>query len=135
MPLDTRDALLSALDAGLFSQSRGAADAIRLGWQIKYHRGEVPSASLLRTYSVRLTRLRSRSSAHAAQLAQSVSELVEQLQFHPTGSVDFVQVQGNAEHMFDVFVHEDGSLLSCLRVVSQLDVSADRWRELWNEEA
>ncbi len=83
------------------------------------HDGSTTCESLLGTYSVRLEDLGTKKGA--MQLRSSVAELV---------------AKSGGEHSFTIFfAGDDGRPLGCLRVVSKLDVTPERWAELWCEPA
>ena|SRR6478736_7893994 len=108
-----------------------AAGAIDDGWQVSDFK-ETSAADLLRIYPHRLEHVRSIPGAHAAQLSRSTEELVGRLAQVQRVEIGFVC--GRAEHHFVVFRDPDhAAAIGVLRVVSKLDVSAERWEQLWSE--
>jgi hypothetical protein len=106
-----------------------AARALVSGWKLSPLR-DVDAQELLRTYRIRLETLQAKPSAHAAQLAEGVSELLPNLTNAKVAKVAILS--GPAEFDFAIFLSESGSeALGCLKTVSKLGVSNERWEQLW----
>jgi len=90
----------------------------------------VDAQELLRTYRIRLESLQAQPGAHPAQLAEGVSELLRNLT--NANVVKMTILSGPAEFDFAIFLSESGSeALGCLKTVSELGVSNERWEQLW----
>jgi hypothetical protein len=123
-----RDALARILENCPLLQASAAANALRAGWKIEVHHSSMPYEQLADIYSLRAERLRRMSSAHATQLAESMDEFIANLnRFRHPSHYFFTE-----EHEFDVFCSESNEPLGCLRTVSKLRVSAERWNEIWS---
>src|SRR5262245_22960817 len=121
--------LAAELRASGLSVAEDAAAAIDGGWEVsEFH--QVAGADLRDIYSRRLVHVRSRPGAHAAQLSRSIEELVGRLE--RVARVEMCFVRGPAEHHFLIFRDPDQpAAIGVLRVVSKLDVPAERWDQLW----
>jgi hypothetical protein len=106
-----------------------AAAALRSGWRASRF-WEAKSSDLAATYRVRLEHLRKLPGPHASRLADSIAECVPTL-----SSSDITKVgslHGPAEHGFVIFLSGSGSeVLGCLKVISKLEVTPERWEEVW----
>ena len=129
----TREQLLQALSISGLAQSSAAVAALSEGWQIEVTASMGSYEELAPTYAQRLEQLRTKvPSAHAAQLAKSTEEFVKHLRVRSNeSSGTWFAITGPAEHEFSVFCSSLGEPLGCLRTVSRLRVSAERWVELW----
>jgi len=130
----TREEVLAALFLS------GLREADTAGHLLREDEFEVSSHvstcdTLLDTYQLRLNHIRTQSGAHALRLAEATSELVENLKCNGEQPGRWVVIKGVQESKFLVWRLEQGQLLGCLPVVSQLDVSSDRWKELWGQDA
>lgn len=106
-----------------------AARALVSGWTLSPLR-DVDAQDLLRTYRIRLENLQGQPGSHAAQLAQSVSELVSNLA--NTKVAKMTVLSGATEHDFAIFLSESGfEVFGCLKTVSRFGVSNERWEQLW----
>ena len=102
-----------------------AAAAIDDGWQVSDFK-EVSAAELRGIYPRRLEHVRSIPGPHAEQLSRSTEELVGRLARAQRVEIGFVR--GPAEHHFGIFRDPDrAAVIGVLRLVSQLDVPAERW--------
>jgi len=128
----TRDALARILENCPLLQASAAANALRAGWKIEVHHSSMPYEQLADIYSLRAERLRRTSSAHATQLAESMDEFIANLNQFRHSSHYFFTISGPEEHEFYVFCSESNEPLGCLRTVSELRVSAERWNEIWS---
>ena len=118
-----------ALAQSSLASAEEARRALRVGWTLSTPR-DVDAQELLRTYQIRLERLSSMPGSHAAQLAESIAELLPNLETAKV--VKMTLLSGPAEHEFAIFLSESAfQVLGCLKVVSKLDVSSERWEELW----
>ena len=116
--------------SGLLAAADAAA-AVDDGWQVSEF-SETSAADLLRIYPHRLDHVRSIPGPHAEQLSRSTEELVGRLAQVERVAIGFVR--GPAEHHFVVFRDpSQAAAIGVLRVVSKLDVSAERWEQLWSE--
>src|SRR5688572_12067893 len=114
--------------SGLLAAADAAA-AIGDGWQVSDFK-ETCAADLLRNYPHRLEHARSIPGAHSEQLSRSTEELVGRLAQAERVEVGFIR--GRAEHHFVIFRDPDrAAAIGVLRVVSKLDVSEERWEQLW----
>lgn len=129
----TSSELAQALGGSPLAQAQSAAVALQEGWHISVAEPSGPCAELAATYSLRLRHIRGKSSAHAVQLAASTEEFVANLREQGGASGMWFTVSGPAEHEFVVFCSSSGKPLGCMRTVSQLRVSQERWSELWSE--
>jgi hypothetical protein len=121
--------IASALSRSNLASAKEAALALASGWDLS--RPHVAEASDLRlTYGIRLDHLRSMSGAHAAQLADAVAELLPNLDSRDVAKL--YTISGPSEYEFVVFLSDDATfVLGCLKTVSQLAVSPERWEALW----
>jgi hypothetical protein len=128
-----RNELIQALEASPLVQAASAALALHEGWKVEaWPPTSELNEGLAATYSVRLEHLRSKTSAHAHQLAVSTEEFVINLRKHAEAYGIWFSVTVEAEYEFAICCEAvSGEPLGCLRTVSQLKVSAERWRELW----
>ena len=121
--------LIAQLKRSALHSAGEAASAIANGWEVTEFK-PASVAELQRTYIIRLAHLRSLTGDHAAQLARSVEELIQRLA--NVTSVEGGFIRGNAEHHFAVFVDPTvPAVIGVMRVVSKLEVSPDRWEQLW----
>ena len=125
--------LVQALEGSRLAQAEAAAFALREGWRIKAAEPSGPCAELAATYSLRLQHIRKKSSPHALQLATSTEEFVANLRQRTEATGTWFTVSGPAEHEFLVFCTASGQLIGCMRTVSQLRVTQERWNALWAE--
>ena len=125
----------SSLKTSAMIHAADAYAAIEQGWEVSTPSPEVSLVELQDIYSIRLKHLRTFPGEHASGLAASVEELLASLRMAPECSAHWVFIRSNAEHHFLVLVTEKDQVLGCMRVVSQLDVSSQRWQELWQRTA
>jgi len=122
--------VVELLDASNLAKAREAAQAVRDGWTVSTLSKRDDAQGMRMIYAMRLDHLRKEPGAHAAQLAESVAEFVKGLE--GAADVQFLTISSAAEHDFIVFFADSGTrAIGCLRTVSQLNVSPDRWTELW----
>jgi hypothetical protein len=129
---------VEVIDALAVSASREANAAIQLlrdGARIEVHETGVPCLDLLRIYEARLSHVQSKPGAHADRLTEATSEFVSNLEYHRSKIGCWITIKGSQEMHIALFRTEDGQFLACLPVVSQLDVSSERWVELWSSNA
>jgi hypothetical protein len=120
------------LDDSSLAFAKEAAKSIRTGWNVGSPLQIDEPLELLEVYKVRLEHLLNRAGSHAGQLAKSLAELVKSLA--DAKGVQLVQITGTAEHDFQVFLTDEGTrVIGCLRTISALHVSPDRWTELWRD--
>jgi hypothetical protein len=129
----TSGELAQALEASPLRHAHSAASALRSGWQIEVTESPGPFAELAASYSLRLQHLRKSVSAHAVQLAASVEELLNNLRDEAQSTGTWLTVSGPAEHEFLILFSATGRPLGCMSTVSQLQVTEERWSELWSE--
>ena len=128
----TRDELAQALEHSSLLQAAAAARALREGWNIDVHQSQTPYEQLASLYSFRSERLRRIPSRHARQLAASTEEFVANLNERRSSSGNWFNISGPEEQEFLVFCSALDEPLACLRTVSQLRVSPERWSAIWN---
>src|SRR5262249_32746967 len=123
--------LTAELRASGLLAAEDAAAAVDDGWRVSEFK-EDSAAGVLRIYPHRLEHVRSIPGAHANQLSRSTEELVAQLAL--VERVESCIVRGPAEHHFVIFRDPDRAVvIGVLRLVSKLEVSAERWEQLWRE--
>jgi hypothetical protein len=127
------DDLARLLAASGLAEAQEALAAIQEGWAVERHGPTASCQELLQTYEIRHRHIMRSSTAHARRLAASVAEFVNRLRQHASERAFVYSIQGKAEHHFVVF-RLDGrnDVLGCMRVVSQLGVSPERWMEYWD---
>jgi hypothetical protein len=130
-----RDEVLSALVASGLREAGSAISLLRGGGRAEVHQHAVSCADVLMTYEVRLRHVRSISSEHAQRLAEATSEFVSNLDRYRSETGQWITISGGGEVQFAILRLEEGRLLGCLPVVSELDVSSERWTELWGSNA
>ena len=126
-----RDEMVSALVASGLCEAGSAISLLRGEGRAEVHQPAVSCADVLMTYEVRLRHVRSISSEHAQRLAEATSEFVSNLDRHRSETGQWITISGSDDVQFAILRLEDGRLLGCLPVVSKLDVSSERWAELW----
>jgi Flp pilus assembly CpaE family ATPase len=105
------------------------ADALQSGWTMSALR-KLDAKEIATTYRIRLELLGAKHGAHAAQLAAATSELLANLS--DAAIVYIASLDGPAEHRYLIFLSESQSqVIGCLKVVSKLGVTNERWEELW----
>jgi len=129
------DEVLDALAVSGLLEASLAVLLLRGEGRMEVHPLTIACAGLLRTYEIRLRHIRSMSSEHAHRLAEATAEFVSNLESHRPEAGQWLTIRGNDEVHFNIFRLESGPLLGCLPVVSQLDVSIERWNELWGSNA
>lgn len=131
----TREELALALERTNLLRSADAARGVRAGWEMVWGQSIGSRNELASIYAIRLNYLRSlETSAHATQLADSVEEFVRNLRNELAASGRWVQVTGPDEVEYSIFCSESGEVLGCMRTMSLLRVSPERWAELWGKE-
>jgi hypothetical protein len=128
--------LIAALQASGLEQAHAAAAAISSGATIEQAPHAGPCSDLIPTYQARMEILGRYPSEHACTLRGNVLELLNNLRGAESCVGRWVIVRAHPEYSFNVFVVEpSGAVMGCLRVVSQLQVPAARWQELWHGDA
>lgn len=130
-----RDDVLNALVASGLREAGSAISILRGEGRVNVHQHEVTCAGILMTYEARLRHVRSMSSEHAHRLTEAISEFVSNLEHDRSKAGQWITVTGSGEVQFLILRLEEGRLLGCLPVVSKLDVSSERWAELWGGNA
>ena len=118
------------------SQALGAISAIESNAEISTPRDIADAASLLPSYRVRLQNLQTKPGKYAAELASSVQEFCTNL--NKIGSEKVINVTISPigkEYQFQIFLSSSMKVLGCLKTVSQLSVSTERWEALWSDDA
>ena len=88
---------------------------------------------LLEIYEFRSEHLSGKNSEHAAQLRDSVNELCDNLRRADAENLFFTSVK-QGEVNYTLFTDkETGCVLGCLKTISQLKVSPEKWNEIWKE--
>ena len=121
--------ILSALQKSTLVHADEAAHALASGWSAVHHT-EVSCQEIERIYTIRQTHLLSKCGPHAQQLVVAVGELLAGIRSYASKSGRWVEIRGDAEHHFALFLI-DSDVVGCIRVVSKLDVTDDRWKSLW----
>ncbi len=121
--------ILAALRASKLIHAEDAASALAKGWAA-HSNGEASCSELERIYAIRHNHLLAKPGPHAQQLATSVGEFLIGIRAHAGSSGQWIEIRGDAEHHFMLFVTADEAI-GCIRAISQLDVSDARWQELW----
>ena len=104
------------------------------GWGMarEFSTQQVACKELLTTYQIRNSGLTARSSAHARQLHESVNELLANLEKQIDKSCLINEVVGDEAHDYIVFYEpKQNMVLGLLKTYSRLDVSEERWNEIW----
>jgi hypothetical protein len=128
----------NVLDALAVSGLREAGAAAQLleGGDLETHSVAAgPCEGVLLIYQLRLDHLRSLPGAHARRLAEAVSEFVGNLERNGGDVGRWLTIKGSQELFFGAFCLDNGQILGCLPLVSKLDVSPERWTELWGGNA
>ena len=121
--------IIAALRESNLVFAEEAASAMEQGWTSNFYR-EASLAELESVYAIRYEHLLANQAPHAQQLAASVREFLVGLRRCAEPLGQWVELRGEAEHHFMVFIAADKAI-GCVRQVSQLDVSDARWLELW----
>ena len=129
------DEVLNALAASCLREAGSAILLLRGEGRVEVHQHTVTCADLQMTYEIRLRHVRSMSSEHARRLAEATSEFVSNLERYRSQVGQWITVTGSGEVHFAILRLEEGQLLGCLPVVSKLEVSSERWAELWGGNA
>jgi hypothetical protein len=108
-----------------------AVSALASGWAASSLSPAFSISGLDRIYSIRQAHLLSLPGPHAAQLAKAIGELLANIRSNPDITASWLRIHGSAEHHFLLLVSDSHQVLGCLRTVSQLDVSSERWEEIW----
>jgi hypothetical protein len=125
--------LVNALRKSQLSAASDALTAISDGWVVSEHPQLVSCTELDSIYTLRQEHLHSLPSNHASQLAAGIGEFLDGLRLHSQGFGRWFTICGEAEYHFLVFVlAEPERAIGCLRTISQLEVSGERWKELWH---
>jgi hypothetical protein len=136
MPDPRANNLARLLATSGLAEAQEALAAIQEGWAVELRGSTASCQELLQTYEIRHRSVLRSSTAHAQRLAASVAEFVTRLRHHTSERASIYTIQGKAEHHFVVFCAEGtANVLGCMRVVSQLDVPPERWKEYWDAPA
>jgi hypothetical protein len=128
--------MVDALIASGLHEASAAVSLLRDGGRTEVHEHHILCDQVLRIYGIRAVQLSSLPGSHADRLAEATSELVSNLKLRLSEAGHWSTIKGDQELHFLVFRTEgDGKVIGCLPVVSKLDVSAGRWRELWSDNA
>ena len=134
----TAELLRLALTRSKLSTAPLAVDAIDEGARIEEGMTGLVRSEFLGIYAFRAKHVAKKRSAHAQQLATATLEFVEALRSaSDNATLGTVGINPeDAEYEFLVFLLEGSfpRVLGCLKTVSQLDVSLERWAELWGED-
>lgn len=124
--------LARSLAQSELSQGAAAARAIEQGWRVEPSDTPISCSELASIYETRLALLAGRTSPHPRALADSTKEFALSLRAHEGATGSWVLLRGDAEHHFAVFcLAGSAQPIGCLRLISKLDVSPERWNELW----
>ena len=92
----------------------------------------VSCESLLNIYEMRAKHLEQYSSEHALQLKISTQELCNNLRKYIDDSCILHHLEGQLSHQYILIVLSNrNTLIGCLKIVSELNVSASEWTKLW----
>jgi hypothetical protein len=128
--------MVDALIASGLHEASAAVNLLRDGGRIEAHEHHILGDQVLRIYGVRAGHVSSLLGSHAARLAEATSELVSNLKFALSEAGHWSTIKGDQELHFLVFrTKGDGKVIGCLPVVNKIDVSAERWLELWSDNA
>ncbi len=130
-----QDELVHGLAGSGLREASSAIALLNAGGRADAHQHGASCSELLCTYELRLRHVRSMSSEHAHRLAEAVSELVSNLEACRLKTAQWITVGGAGGMKFSILRLEDGRLLGCLPVVNKLEVSDERWAELWGRNA
>ncbi len=94
----------------------------------------IKCTELLDIYEMRLEHLKSNESSHAKQLYQTTQEFCDNLKKHKNEKAMFITFDTSEEHQYSLVVLKGSNIiLACLKTVSQLDVTKERWNNLWEK--
>ena len=108
-----------------------ALSALASGWAASSLSPAFSISGLDRIYSIRQAHLLSLHGPHAAQLATAIGELLANIRSNPDITASWLEIHGGVEHRFLLLVSDNHQILGCLRTVSKLDVTSERWEEIW----
>jgi hypothetical protein len=131
----TKESVLRALAVSGLREADHAARLLEEADSEVHSQDMGPSDDLLRTYRIRVDHVRSIQGAHAQRLAEATAEFVRLLERNSGQSGRWLTIKGRGELQFNIFCLESGQFLACLPVASKLDVSPERWEELWGRNA
>ena len=126
-----RMVLVESLKISDLAHAAEASAALASGWVVSLLSRDVTISELDRTYTRRQAHLLSLPGPHAAQLAAAVGELLANIRSNPDITASWYKICGGAEHRFLLLVTDSNLILGCLRTVSKLEVSSERWEEIW----
>lgn len=87
-----------------------------------------------RIYAVRSKHLKRKKSAHGKQLSISVTEFHKNLEKHHDKNGTFISISTTEEYEYKLFVLQGSNhLIGCMKTISQLEVSPERWAEIWEQ--
>ena len=102
-------------------------------WKLKSD-GPVNAAHIHRLYSRRSQHLPSKQSEHANQLKYSVDELLREIESRSVKEIMSLEFPAARLGSYIVWLDaESNDPIGCFHTVSQLEVSAAKWRKLWGE--
>jgi hypothetical protein len=121
--------IATVLSQSSIASAREAAQALQAGGALSPLR-ENDVLGLIDIYRARRDHLKSLPGPHAAKMAASIEELLENLQ--GASSVQTTVLEGPGERTYYIFLTGAGStVLGCIDGVDKRKVSDDRWKELW----
>jgi hypothetical protein len=126
----TSEELIKKLEQSEFSAAKDAIVALE-NCSPTLNEGFVSCSELLDIYKVRLNHLSNMSSLHAQQLAGSTKEFVTCLATIGEERAQIITINPDEEVSFLIFLLSSGKLLGCLKTISKLAVTEERWEQLW----
>ena len=130
--MDTKG-LRAALEECDFAQATSALEVVTTD-SLPAKSGHSLASELLAIYETRSQILSTNTEVHARHLLASVEELVSSLTTRrPDEPIRFVAFPAEDQSEFVLFIAGDKDVIGCIRTVSKLNVSPERWTELWND--
>ena len=131
---EERARLREGISASKLSQSSAALDALRADCACRGSERTVACEHLRSIYTDRLEHLRRYDTVHPKQLANSVEEFLRNLERAGRAQAVCYEIETPVEFKIIVFVSaEKRDVLGCLKTVSKIAVSPERWREIWGD--
>lgn len=128
--------MVDALIASGLHEASAAVNLLRDGGRPEVHEHYILCDQVLHIYGIRTGHVSSLLGSHANRLAAATWEFVANLKLRLSEAGRWSTIKGDQELHFLVFRTEgDGKVIGCLPVVGKLDVSAERWLELWSDNA
>lgn len=123
--------IFQALSESELKEASPAIALLQSDGMIEIDGSDVSCGELFEIYAVRLRLIRRFPALHAHRLAEAITEFLSNLERHRSGVGKWVTIRGSQELHFSIFLVNGCELLGCPPVVSKLEVSPERWDELW----